>query len=255
MKNTLYKRYRENQMKYEEGGTFRADFAAGAGFAGTLGAGIIDATVSPDAVTGRTPTGAVIGKGALSGAAAGAQLGPIGAGVGAVLGAGLGLLQASKEKKAAMSALNARNLDEKNANSSRSAAMLATNPELLTGSRRATYFADGGAMKSPLTRMYMEGGYAKPLSSDSTKLIGDSHRQGGIDVPEMQAELEDGETTKGSFVFSKKLGFAQVHEKIAKAKGLIENKPMTAERITTLRRLDNREKKLMMTQEYLKAQM
>ncbi len=232
-----------------------ANFSKAAGLIAGVSSGIIDATAKPDPTTGRTPTGAVVGKSALSGAATGAQFGPLGAGVGAVVGAGLGLLQAGKEKKEAIAALDSSNRLKKISESNQSAARLATNPELLTGYKRSSYFAMGGDMKAPLSAMYMKGGNAKPLSSDSTELIGNGHENGGIKVPGIGAELEGGETTSGSYVFSKDLGFAELQRPIGLAKGIIEKKPATAERINSMKRLQNREKELALMQEYIKSQM
>lgn len=112
---------------------------------------------------------------------------------------------------------------------------------------------NGGVIEAPLSRMYMNGGMARSLSSDGTELIGRSHENGGITVPDMGAELEDGETTKGNYVFSDKLGFAGVHKKLAAAKGKIEQKPVTRERLNSIRLLNNKENQLMLSQEYLRS--
>ena len=68
-------------------------------------------------------------------------------------------------------------------------------------------------------------------------------------------EVEGGETTVGDYVFSKKLGFADLHKPIARAKGKIEAKPMTPERVNALRRLKNEERSMVMSQEYFKKQL
>lgn len=459
--------------------TAKPGLMQGFGLAASIGTGIIDATAKPDPISGRISTGATVGKGALSGAATGAQFGPLGALAGGVLGAGFGLLKAGKEKKEArqMVAENARN--EYMNDQSKSGALLATNPSLLTGFKNSGYFAmggdmggggdpeppktrkltpaemaqwnqfldhvkskgyegsadlnvknknlgaslfadwkkgnpnatinydivpsvqqemqnlktsaqgfaqrrgqanadqimagvspvdgwfgsktsqfrfpglttetysngqlvdkrnlglvnadikpvginpdgtanngqtnvagsinpftqgkpaqmqwrpglndiygkpvpkdakieltadgkyfydnpqeglrevkfaTGGKMKAPLSQMYMSGGYAKSLSSDNTEMVGNSHANGGISIPGAGAELEGNETTAGQFVFSDKLGFADIHKKIAKAKGKIEKKPPTFERVNSMNRLNAREQQLALTQEYLKQQ-
>jgi len=124
-----------------------------------------------------------------------------------------------------------------------------------------TYAAFGGAMTNiaentsvtaPLARAYMSGGKAKALSSDNAELQGNSHAEGGIDIPDTGAEVEGGETTKGNYVFSKKLGFAAVHKPLAVAKGKIEKKPPTAERVSSIKRLNMRENELATLQENFK---
>jgi hypothetical protein len=409
---TLYQSYKKNQYKkYFSGGPIQEEqatlavagkkpppgnegFAQSFGFGASVASGILDATSKPDPTTGRTSTGVTIGKSALSGAAAGAALGPVGALAGGVVGAGLGLINARKEKREAKAALNAENNATFASDSQRSAAMLATNPELATG-YKSNYFALGGVMSdpgpgkkagslleisranaeakrfakarnlinpenvyaarkvgdelpqyltpdrkafnpeagvafksyippqvtrddiqmgadgiytypdpntgdlvpvntqalslprfknqgsfntkastindinagrvamkanggtidAPLSRTYMNGGYAKTLSSDGTEMVGRSHAEGGIDVPGAGAELEGNETTKGNFVFSDRLGFASQHKKLAKAKGIIEGKPATAERLNSIKLLSAREDKLASLQELLKRQM
>jgi hypothetical protein len=114
---------------------------------------------------------------------------------------------------------------------------------------------EGGNITAPLARVFMQGGSAKSLSSDTAVLKGPSHEQGGIGIPELGANIEGGETTSGNFVFSKRLGFAQAHMPIAKAKGIIEKKPMTFERMNSLKRLNAREQELALTQEYLKRKL
>lgn len=114
-------------------------------------------------------------------------------------------------------------------------------------------FAEGGDTRAPLSKMYMTGGNAASMSSDTTEIKGRSHAAGGVQVPGLNAEVEGGETTDGSYVFSKKLGFADLHKPIAKAKGIIESKPATAERINSLRRLNGREGELRNAQELTKA--
>jgi len=115
--------------------------------------------------------------------------------------------------------------------------------------------ANGGDVKEPaLAGMPMKGGYAKQLSSTNTEMVGNSHAEGGITVPQLGVELEDNETTNGNYVYSDKLGFADIHRKIARAKGKIEKKPATQERVNSMNRLEAREKMLAEMQEYVKQQ-
>lgn len=108
--------------------------------------------------------------------------------------------------------------------------------------------------RTPLNDLITSGGTAKKLSSDNALIIGKSHADGGIQVPELDTEVEGGETTLNNFVFSKKLGFADAHKPIARAKGIIEQKPRTPERATSMRLLMAKEQKLAENQEQFKQQ-
>lgn len=114
---------------------------------------------------------------------------------------------------------------------------------------------NGGDLKAPLSTLLMNGGTAKSLSTDNTELIGNSHAEGGIDIPQIGAEVEEKETTAGDYVFSKKLGFAALHKPIAKAKGKIESKPPTRERVNSLKLLMGKENALKDQQEMVKQQL
>lgn len=92
----------------------------------------------------------------------------------------------------------------------------------------------------------------KPLSSNSVEAQGPSHENGGIDLPAFNAEIEGKETIAGDYVFSHRLGFAQQHKPIARAKGKIEGKAPTQERINSLNRLQMAEEKLKQKQELVK---
>lgn len=108
---------------------------------------------------------------------------------------------------------------------------------------------------APLARMFMQGGKAKSLSSNNAEMIGPSHADGGIAIPGMQADVEGGETTMDNYVFSKNLGFAALHKPIAVAKGRIERKPPTGERIAAIKRLAIREKELASQQDFIKQKL
>ena len=109
--------------------------------------------------------------------------------------------------------------------------------------------ANGGSLSK---RYFAAGGNFKQESSDGKAVNGDSHAEGGIDVPGTNAEVEGGETIKDDYVFSKKLGFADLHKPLMKAKGKIEQKPATPERLNSLRRIGEQEDQLALAQEYFK---
>lgn len=108
----------------------------------------------------------------------------------------------------------------------------------------------GPSISSQLT----QGGDAEPLNSQSTEIKGNSHAQGGVQIPQLGAEVENGETTTGNFVFSKELGFAKLHRPIAKAIGKIEKKPSTTDRRNALQLLKGQEERLALSQEQYKLQ-
>lgn len=455
---TLLGKYKENRYrKFQLGSDITPEqklpekdygkFSNAMVFGTQLASGILDATAKPDPVSGRLSTGTVVGKSALSGASAGASFGPIGAGVGAVLGAGLGLVQSGKEKREAKRMLSERNIVQQNEDNSRSAALLASDPSLLSGYRNSSYFAAGGSLvdgddpkpvtprqlkpeeltqwnqfldyvkakgyegseelnnrskalgeslfndfrkenknitigydivphvQTEMTKLrdnardfakrhnqagwekimegispvdgwfgsktsqyrfpnmmynefrndslvkseniglvdgslksgkkvpatitgkkipanakiekledgyyyedeqtgdlikvnmadggqlpslhttYMTGGTTRKLSSDSVEFKGNSHEAGGIKLPELRAEVEGKETGKGSYIFSDRLGFAAAHKKLATAKGIIEGKPVTRERINSMRLLNNKENQLIIAQELVRSQL
>lgn len=97
------------------------------------------------------------------------------------------------------------------------------------------------------------GGSVNQLSSNSGEFNGRTHEEGGIKLPDYGAEVEDKETIADDYIFSDRLGFADVHRKIAKSKGKIEAKgAMTPERVSSLRRLDEQEQVLKQVQELTK---
>lgn len=217
-----------------------------------VGAPIAEAIAGKDPISGRERIGSYVAKGALKGAALGTSIAP---GVGTIVGAGLGLiggiLGGAKARREARKRIRIDNRDKLLSDMQRSNALAASNQDAVTG-YNVDYYATGGTLKAPLTAAYMTGGYAKPLSSESTELVGDSHEEGGIDIPGINAELEGNETTTGDYVFSKKLGFAKLHKPIARAIGRIEKKPITADRANSLSRLKARERHLITQQEQIK---
>lgn len=118
------------------------------------------------------------------------------------------------------------------------------------------YYKFGGSLvKNYMSNQKAVGGSMQPMSKDTTVAVGPSHAQGGIGLPNQGAEVEGGETTAGNYVFSKELGFAKLHMPIAKAKGKVENKPATRERLNTLKLLNKKENDLKLFQEYTKKQL
>lgn len=98
------------------------------------------------------------------------------------------------------------------------------------------------------------GGSLVPMSSDSVEVEGPSHEEGGVQIPEAAAEVEGGETIDKGYVFSKQLGFADLHKPIAKAIGKIESKPMSFERINSIKLLNHQEDNLKLSQEFVRKQ-
>lgn len=235
-----------------------------AGGVASLGTGLIDSVVQGDPLTGRKSIGSSIGSGALQGAATGTSILPgWGTLIGAVVGAAAGWIGGGAKRRKARAALaNDVNMGKMNAQNY-SAAQVAADPSLVEGYRNAGYYGKyggkitqfahtGTSVSAPMASMFMNGGRAKSLSSETAELVGRLHSKGGIDIPSMNAELEGGETVKGDYVFSSKLGFASAHKPIARAKGRIEGKPATRERINTLRRLSDRENSMVLAQEFIK---
>lgn len=102
------------------------------------------------------------------------------------------------------------------------------------------------------------GGSLRKTSSNSTEVHGPSHANGGVEVPQANAELEGGETilheADQDYVFSEELGFAELHKKIAKSRGKIEKKPATFERLNSLRAISEKEQMLKQAQENIRSQ-
>ena len=112
------------------------------------------------------------------------------------------------------------------------------------------YYAHGGSLVSSYLKA--NGGNLKQLSKSTVEVQGPSHEEGGVQLPQVGAEVEGNETISNGYVFSDRLGFAQEHKKLATAQGKIEDKPATRERLNTLKLLQDKEAKLAATQEYLR---
>lgn len=101
----------------------------------------------------------------------------------------------------------------------------------------------------------MAAGGVIPTSSTTSKVVGPSHDKGGVKIPEAGIEVEGGETIAGDFVFSKELGFADIHDKIGKAMGRNEKRPLTVLNKKTQEALVRKEGFLKIYQEQTKKDM
>lgn len=235
---------------FKEGGFMDRNGAMFGHVAG-VGTGILDA-FSP---TDRAPSLGLGGaKGMLSGAAMGSQFGPIGTAIGGGVGLITGLATTANQRR--MQRINdARaTVEQQQQDRAYGNAVYANDPTLATGNKGASYYAMGGELNG-MRAVKAFNGQLRPLSSTATEVVGPSHEQGGVDLPQFGAELEGGETLNGTKVFSEVLGYARRHKPIARAIGKIETKPATIERINALNRLKEQEAALYEEQETLKAQL
>lgn len=273
-----YKKYK----RFDAGGgmnTNSTSLSAGMGIAQNA-TGIVDGMFGQDQF-GRKPMGVDVASDAVKGASMGMAAGPYGAAAGALVGAGVGFFTNRAEKRK-NDALQAQYQSQQDAMMRRrSEATIASNPSLVYGHQYGSFYAMGGQMETangvvvrpedkvqtvgaraksrPLTENYLtratkvDGGSLSPLSSDSVAVNGPSHAQGGVQLSDQQAEVEGGETMKGNFVFSDQLGFAKEHKRLASAIGRIQAKEVqTPERVNSIRRMQDREKTLALSQEYMK---
>ena len=188
---------------------------------------------------------------ALQGASMGAKLGPAGAVVGAVVGGVAGVVMAKKRERDKAKQV----AKDQAAYQDRAASTLNFNNNV--GVDNTAMYADGGLMKRPLAAAMMnrQNSNMKPMSENATEVKGRSHAEGGESLPDLGAEVEAGETTEGSYVFSKKLGFADLHRPLARAMGKIEKKPMTPDRVNALRLLQGKVEMLKAQQEQVRKQL
>jgi hypothetical protein len=235
---------------YAEGGFMEKNNAMFGAVSG-VGAGIL----SGFAPTNRTPSiGFSAAQGGLSGAAMGSQFGPVGtmvgAGAGLIYGGVAGAVNRRNERIGDARNFRETELTEK----ARQNAEIAGDPSLVRGNRGAQYYAAGGTLQdlNAVNGIKSFGGKLRPLSGDTAEVEGNTHAEGGVQLPQYNAELEDGETMSGPRIFSHDLGFAQLHRPLAKAIGKIEKKAATPERINALDRLKDKELALYEQQEQLK---
>lgn len=188
-------------------------------------------------------------SGASTGASLGASFGPIGIAAGAVIGGVAGYAVGAKKDKQAARDFSADQAEFRKMRSIERDGRSAQQGLFQNGSA-SQYYKNGGNLPTK------EGSLLdnfKRTSSSTAEVHGPSHEQGGVLVPGMNAEVEGGETLAGDYVFSDELGFAKLHKPIALAKGKIEKKPATRERLNTLKLLNEKENNLKLMQEYVKS--
>lgn len=244
----------KNYKKYKEGGDLMNGLGTGFQLAGALG------DMFPEDEMGRKPLASSMLSSAAKFGQIGAGFGPVGAIAGGVLGAGIGLFTNKAQKRKNEQLKNERAWTEYatsvQTERSRSQAALAANPSLIYGNSDATYYKNGGTLTSAfLNDPQIAGGRVKRLSHNTAQLEGNTHDEGGIQLPSSGVELEDQETIHNDYVFSSVLGFAKEHKTLASAAGKIEAKPHTKERANALERINQRTENLKLTQEFVKAQL
>ena len=196
-------------------------------------------------------------KGALNGGVAGFQAaGPVGALAGAAIGGITSVLGSKKREKEHNKEVSLhRNMFRDNVTRGQQFDAY-NNKNYFNDSRQAQLYGNGGSLVSNyMANQKATGGTLTPMSNNTTEVQGPSHENGGVQLPGQNAEVEGGETLAKDYVFSKQLGFAKLHKPIAKAKGKIEDKPATAERLNALKRLEEKEEKLKLSQEFIKKQL
>ena len=172
---------------------------------------------------------------------------------GAVIGGVAGIFGNSAQQKEADIMKQQEYLSNLNNTRKQTAARVSSDPSIIsgnTGTLMNGYYAAGGSLN--VANQQMQGGSATELNASSAQFNGPSHEQGGIQIPGMEAEVEGKETTNGSYVFSDRLGFAQLHKPIAKAIGKIEKKALSPERVNSIKLLKEKENQLKLSQEYTK---
>lgn len=252
------KRLTSQYKKYASGGAFAA---GGSGWGTTvqaaqMGMGIVnditDANATPDVNGLQKPSmGKSIGSSALSGAALGTSILPgWGTAIGAVVGAGVGWISGSSQQRKykRLTAEYSRARDMRNQQTT--AARIGADPSIVYGNPDSNYYANGGQLRGlgPV-----KNGSVEDLSYENVEFKGPSHEEGGIELPANQAEVEGQETMNNDYVFSKRLGFADAHRKLAKAAGKIEQKPQTPERVRSLELIEAKTAALRQKQELVKA--
>lgn len=145
-------------------------------------------------------------------------------------------------------------LDNRQMEMGRSATAFSMNPALVTGRPGAELYASGGFLHNRYASMHAGGGELNPMSSNSVEVAGPTHEQGGVQLPQLNSEVEGGESIQGDYVFSDRLGFAPIHKKLARAIGKIEKKPSTPDRLNALKRLHQSVENLKQQQEQVREQ-
>lgn len=195
-------------------------------------------------------------KGASTGASIGTSIAPgIGTGIGAGVGLLGGLVMDRKGKQISQQAGFHNQLAQDQMIRNRSSAIIGNNPALVSGQPGEEFYASGGFLKDRYySNVKAVGGKLNPMSSDSAEVEGPSHEQGGVELPQYDSELEGGESIQDDYVFSKRLGFADRHKKLAKAIGKIEQKPATPDRVNALKSMNQQVQSLQQLQEQIRQQ-
>jgi hypothetical protein len=182
------------------------------------------------------------GVGSLSGAIAKGSFtaGPIGMAIAAAT--------YKKMKVESMNISNKKRMEERRMQEADLMARKSEDPGLLTGNQNVSYYKYGGNISNNVP-----SSAGNPLSSTAVEFKGPSHSNGGIQLPNMNAEVEGNETVNAGYVFSDRLGFAKLHKPIAKAIGKIEGKATRPERINSLKLLKKKEHNLQQAQEYVRS--
>jgi hypothetical protein len=234
--------------------------AGGVGASALGVAGNIADAINPPNAYGRQSMATNVLKNAGTFASMGSAFGPVGMAVGAGLGVVKGVVDGVNQRKAENKAKTYDAFSSQQNAMARYSAQVAADPSSVQGKVGAQYFADGGSMTPSTGSLYAEfikkkttGGSLQRLSSDSVEVKGPSHENGGVGLPGNN-EVEGGETIKDNYVFSDRLGFADLHKPIARAIGKLEQKPASTPVINSLRRLRQREDALQVLQEHVRQQ-
>ncbi len=190
-------------------------------------------------------------KGAGQGAAIGTMIAP---GIGTVIGGAAGLIGG------AITSVVGNNRQREEAAKNQSLYEMMMNKQYAsklsnydtTGSNQNQIYAKLGG-NVPISNHLSIGGKLDKLSSNRFEVNGRTHEEGGVKFPNINAELEDGETVSGDYVFSEVLGFADKHKPIAKMIGKMEKKPDNPITRQTIDFLKQKENRLKEDQEQVKA--
>lgn len=247
---SLYSSYRKRT--YGDGGGL-AGLSSMAGNVFSAAGSVADALDTPNQY-GRQSMGTNIAKNVGTFASLGSNFGPVGTGIGIGVGAVKGVVDALGQRRAEARAKQMEGIQGRDLALAKYESMAAQDPNVTTG-RVGAQYANGGSLGGDQNSLFSEyiksrakGGTLSRLSSDTTEVKGPSHADGGVDLPDGN-EVEGGETIKGDYVFSERLGFAQQHKPIAKAIGQLEQKAPTLATTNSLRRLRAKEDALMLLQE------
>lgn len=211
--------------------------------------------INPGNQYGRQSTATNMIKGISSGASLGTAIAPgIGTAIGTGVGAVAGYLNDRKARKAEKEMIFREQLAKQQQELNRSSAIIGNNPALVTGQPGVEFYASGGFLKGIYDNIKTSGGKLKTMSTGSAEVQGPSHENGGVDLPQYSSEVEGGETIQNDYVFSKRLGFANIHKKLAKNIGKIEMKPATPDRLNALKSMNQQIQKLQQLQEQIRQQ-